>query len=453
MFTSLLMAVLAAPLPARPPVDVAFTPGGPPISGLKLHVEIDGKPLELAFNAARREYMNALFAHLDRDRNGTLSEQEAARAPKLLFMLPDVMASDVHVAQNFRAMDPNGDGKITREELDSYYMIFEDSAFGLPAPLTAPADFRLGVRLFEALDTDRDGKLSKLEIANAVAALERADRDGDELLTPEDLIPGFGMGPRTTPTSINARRVLEVPKDKILELRLKLGQRAQGVQPLEVVQPVGKVLVQKNDLIVLNVNDCLVEMRCDLSWLSEKTVTRLGDDYRRTIRLADKEYLEKILPLQVRSMAARASMLVSARGDGLWDLLDRNRDGILGVREARDAPRLLGLIAQFDKDGDGFISPEEVPTSFVVQFGPGRTHFARLSGQDVVTLRDGGQLDYPGAEVGSGPLWFRKMDRNGDGDVSRKEFLGAPSHFKKLDLDGDGWISREEAEAAEAKNK
>jgi hypothetical protein len=37
------------------------------------------------------------------------------------------------------------------------------------------------------------------------------------------------------------------------------------------------------------------------------------------------------------------------------------------------------------------------------------------------------------------------MDRNGDGDVSRREFLGPPDAFLKLDRDGDGVISRDEA--------
>jgi hypothetical protein len=49
-----------------------------------------------------------------------------------------------------------------------------------------------------------------------------------------------------------------------------------------------------------------------------------------------------------------------------------------------------------------------------------------------------------------GPLWFRKMDRNGDGDVSRAEWLGSAEDFKKIDTDGDGLISLEEAEKADA---
>ena len=40
-------------------------------------------------------------------------------------------------------------------------------------------------------------------------------------------------------------------------------------------------------------------------------------------------------------------------------------------------------------------------------------------------------------------------DRNGDGDVSRREFLGTDEEFRKIDTDGDGLISREEAEKAD----
>jgi hypothetical protein len=38
------------------------------------------------------------------------------------------------------------------------------------------------------------------------------------------------------------------------------------------------------------------------------------------------------------------------------------------------------------------------------------------------------------------------MDRNRDGDVSRREFFGSDEEFRRIDTDDDGLISVEEAE-------
>ena len=39
------------------------------------------------------------------------------------------------------------------------------------------------------------------------------------------------------------------------------------------------------------------------------------------------------------------------------------------------------------------------------------------------------------------------MDKNGDGDITLREFLGTKEQFKNLDKNGDGFIELSEAEA------
>ena len=41
------------------------------------------------------------------------------------------------------------------------------------------------------------------------------------------------------------------------------------------------------------------------------------------------------------------------------------------------------------------------------------------------------------------------MDRNRDGDLSPREFLGSRAQFEKLDKDADGLIDADEAETVE----
>src|SRR5262249_46300347 len=49
-----------------------------------------------------------------------------------------------------------------------------------------------------------------------------------------------------------------------------------------------------------------------------------------------------------------------------------------------------------------------------------------------------------------GPAWFRALDRNRDGIVSVREFLGPPEAFRQLDGDNDGLITAKEATASVA---
>ena len=48
----------------------------------------------------------------------------------------------------------------------------------------------------------------------------------------------------------------------------------------------------------------------------------------------------------------------------------------------------------------------------------------------------------------AGPSWFRHMDRNHDGDVSWREFLGPRKDFDRIDVNQDGLIDTREADSA-----
>ncbi len=97
-----------------------------------------------------------------------------------------------------------------------------------------------------------------------------------------------------------------------------------------------------------------------------------------------------------------------------------------------------------DKNGDGTLGGDEVPQ---------RLEFELVRGVDErVEPEMFFRFSVASSQAqSSGPLWFGKMDRNNDGDLSPYEFIGPRATFDRLDTDGDGLIDRQEAEAADKK--
>ena len=102
----------------------------------------------------------------------------------------------------------------------------------------------------------------------------------------------------------------------------------------------------------------------------------------------------------------------------------------------------MKLLDRLDRNGDGQLEAREVPRTYQVtltQGSAGNNPFFRAG-------FDPSQLLKPLPETTVGPLWFRKMDLNRDGDVSRREWIGTQAEFDRIDADGDGLISAAEAE-------
>jgi Ca2+-binding EF-hand superfamily protein/ribosome maturation factor RimP len=154
-----------------------------------------------------------------------------------------------------------------------------------------------------------------------------------------------------------------------------------------------------------------------------------------------KVYADEIKKAFDRALAPQMSQVTlteQSQGPSLFAALDETGDGRLSLREMRNAgQRLLSL----DRNRNGRIDPDEMPSEVSLSFSRGY-------GGNVGY----GQVYYGGRPRTSapvrGPRWFFHMDKNGDGDVSLREFLGTKEQFQKLDANGDGLIELKEAEAA-----
>jgi len=145
-------------------------------------------------------------------------------------------------------------------------------------------------------------------------------------------------------------------------------------------------------------------------------------------------------------MAAASRVEVSVKQDGktLFGLLDKNSDRRLSAREVRSGGDVLKT---YDFNQDSKFADSELGTEFVLAISLGRPEFRRESGQtDMMSMQmRAGDAILPGSESLRGPEWFRRMDRNQDGDVSPREFLGMAQQFVQIDSDSDKLISADEA--------
>ncbi|RMG33325.1 MAG: hypothetical protein D6725_15970 [Planctomycetota bacterium] len=97
-----------------------------------------------------------------------------------------------------------------------------------------------------------------------------------------------------------------------------------------------------------------------------------------------------------------------------------------------------------DRDGDGRLRRSELSGKATVRIELGRPGlFADLAG---MRQRDPATARPVVRDRSAGPVWFQRMDRNRDGDVSRGEFLGPLELFDTWDADGDGILTVAEAE-------
>lgn len=419
-------------------------------------------PFNTRLGNGRSRLGNSTLALLDSDRDGRLSAAELRSAEASLRKRDyddDEIVSNVEVTPGqsgfaFVAVDaarvaapPNADQLIHVVRTGS------------------PAADEVTLRLISRYDTNRDGSLSvsdeqSAEIHLSAAARKELDRDANGILDrgelgqfamrpPHaefscDLAPGTGGGlvPADDRRDDAARHGYALrggsgspwlvdAGDVQLEIRSIAPAVERAVANPQVDQNRFRLLDQDNNGHV----DAEEARRVGLNDSLFASIDR--DDDGKVSRDEVTSYFQR----QQAAAARRLMLQVTDDGQQLFELLDKDRDGRLSLREMRAA---AGLIDTVDANRDGSLAGSEIPRRIRLEL---TSETAASTSAGNVAVFAGGMAPQPTRSLpaSSGPAWFRRMDRNHDGDVSPREFLGPRQEFDRLDLNHDGLLEANEA--------
>jgi Ca2+-binding EF-hand superfamily protein len=402
-----------------------------------------------------------LMEVLDANQDGRLSQPEIASADQRLrrFDLDDDDTLSLEEVQPFRnpffrrqnlVGAATGDGNsqsasnpffliagrqstrpLIRALLDRYDAGADSRAASKGDNRLTPGEIGIAPAVFNSFDADGDGRLSARELRTLVE-LPPVD---------VDLIVRVGRRDDGLPSVSRARDATHTDSGGDA-LRLVGGEfptlMLQNVQiQFAVETPAPDDQQRQAVLSRFQSGD-----RDNNGYLDAQEAASVG--FSRSFPAMDRDNDEKVFNEEVvsffdsQSEAARSRTVLTLRDNGteLFELIDTSGDARISGRELASIDDRLRV---WDADGDGELALGEAVHNYRVALSRGSVDLFGVNARVDPRTRE------PTTPQGRGPLWFHKMDRNRDGDVTRREFFGPGPAFHRLDADNDGRIDPDEA--------
>jgi len=420
-------------------------------------VAIDGSPFDQYWS----QTVDAIFRFADGNSDGLLSEQELQFVPAAKSVRQaqsSGFAAPVAPSPTLKDIASQDASKVSPEDLRNYYV--RHRAMGPSVGHGRLSDTQaLTQAVIRALDRNGDGRLAESEMRLAEAQLQPLDINDDGLIGVGELLPHATYPGNWATSSLGTTSPTDISRNQGRRLLLRtIGSGGDFVDEISA-KPGTTLNIEVSDQLQLSPFQAPMKAHCE-TWAVLSTSASSQERLRESILSASpdpptaegtggqrrnrkpsrawltplvdrdrngeasSEEIEQWLAIQKQLVHGQVRINIF-HGGGLFELLDSNHDAALSARELRTAWSRLEAESCTD---DQLVDVTRIP-------------------EVVFLVVSQGTLPSITKPTASSPTWFHQMDRNADGDVSRREFTGPPDAFVKLDNDQDGLLSAEEAKS------
>lgn len=302
--------------------------------------------------------------------------------------------------------------------------------------------------LWSWLDEDGDHRLNQAEVAEARNRLSQADINEDEIV---ELVEFYRSGSLASPY----QRIHSHPLIVVLDEETDWNVLSDDLEDAYGESPHATAPEKLQKLI-----DDPPELRYMVSLDKQGQVRVLAHATPVGGASQPTRTTEEVIPIDLGGMyfeltavyqapdaetVSSPQIALGAAIDGypLVRLLDADGDNRITRPEARN---LDALLKRLDTNNDGSIDQSEIPTAVRLSVGNGPFVHEQFKNRAEAAV-------LPRVEAVELPDWFKNMDRNRDGELSRREFPGSPQQFATYDRDGNGIISGSEIQESDASDE